>query len=257
MKKDASLLAGARAVLCAAALGLAAGAAHAASPPQGLALPAGARIGVVNLLDPEVTHFHRAHEVRDGFLKTYSVNWPLNTLLLGVLNEGLTQMGFAVLLVAPPDRSRLREECFLNAALARGLPKECAALLAKLAGTSHLDAVIALGPGLNDSAHATRARRRDLPEYLRGWCVVSGPDAAKAAPLLLNFTELLLIGAPANGVQLAAREPGGDPQSWTDYQPPADLRAIPAQQLDQLQPLFSAMLRQQADALLARLTVAR
>ncbi len=78
-----------------------------------------------------------------------------------------------------------------------------------------------------------------------------------AAPTLLSLTELLLIGVGPAGVQLADRQWGGDGQSWTGYQAPADLKALPAQQLDQLRPLFAAMLQRQADALLAHLQVAR
>ena len=43
---------------------------------------------------------------------------------------------------------------------------------------------------------------------------------------------------------------------WPGFQAPADLKAIPQTQLDQLQPLFSAMLKRQADALLGHLQLA-
>src|SRR2546430_13682002 len=53
-----------------------------------------------------------------------------------------------------------------------------------------------LGPGRNDSAHGDR--RRQLPEYLRGWCFVTAArgeeDTADKPPVLLDLTELLLIG---------------------------------------------------------------
>ena len=256
MRRITPALCAARAALCFAALCVASEAALAARHAQAPGLAPGARVGIVNLLDAEVTHFHAARQVQDSFLKTYKVSWPVNAMLLAALTEGLTKAGLrAVPAAATEDRSRVREECFLNAELARGLPKNCAALLAKLAGAEHLDALIVLGPGLNDGARAGRGRHTELPEYLRGWCVVSG-QRANSAPLLLNFTQLVLISVPAEGPVLIGRETGGEAQSWPDYQAPADLKAMKEEQIDPLRPAFAAMLKQQADALLAHLQAA-
>jgi hypothetical protein len=246
-----------------AALGLVAmlvgaGAAAAAKKPLDLQLPAGARVGVVNLLDAEVTHFHASRQLPNSFLKTYAVSWPVSAMLLAAVRERLTQLGLVVVpLAASEELSRARENCILDAELARGLPKPCAAPFARLAAAQGVAALIVLGPGRNDSAHAAGSRHRELPEYLRGWCFLSGEGAPDSTPLLLDLTELLLIGVVPGGAQLFDREWGGDGPRWTGFTPPADLKAIPEQQLDQLQPLFGAMLQQQAGALLGHLQVAR
>ena len=228
----------------------------AARPPPALALPAGARVGVVNLLDPEVTHFHASRHIENSFLKTYTVSWSISAMLLAAVKDRLGQLGLTAVPVAAGDAlRRARESCFLDAALAKGLPKECAALYAQLAASSGLSAIIALGPGRNDSAHAGGARHKDLPEYLRGWCFVTGgPDPQ---PVLLDMTELLLVGVSGSHAELFGRAWGGDGKSWTGYQPPADLKAFSEQQLNQLQPLYGAMLKQQADTALAPLQLAR
>jgi hypothetical protein len=67
-----------RAALCAALLGVIPAMLHAAHPPASLALPAGARVGIVNLLDAEVTHFHASRQIENSFLKTYTVTWPVD-----------------------------------------------------------------------------------------------------------------------------------------------------------------------------------
>ncbi len=231
--------------------------AQAAPRSEQLPLPVGARVGVVNLLDAEVTHFHSAHRMQDGFLKTYPVNWSVGAMLGEALRERLTQLGFVAVPVAPGDAlSRAREECFLNANLAKPLSKGCAAPYAQLAASEKLAALIVLGPGLNDSTHAQATRRKELPEYLRGWCVVSGEDAS--APTLLNLTELLLIGLTPKGPLIVDREWGGArTQTWSGFTAPADLKALPTAQLDQLQPLFAALLKEQAGALLEHLEVMR
>ena len=243
----------------AAALSLLGGTAVAAPKPTDLQLVAGAHVAVVNLLDAEVTHFHASRRLENSFLKTYTVDWPVSGMLMEALRERLAQMGLVpVAAAATEPLRRAREACFLNAALAKGLPKTCAPLFAQLAAAEHVDAIIVMGPGLNDSAHGRR--RRELPEYLRGWCLVSEPrgaeDTADKAPVLLNLTELLLIGLSAPGAEIYAREWGGDQlQTWGGFKPPPDLKDIPAQQLGQLQPLFALMLKQQASGLLGHLQV--
>jgi hypothetical protein len=246
------------AALVTAALTVAAGVALAAGPPAGLQLPPGARVGVVSLLDPQVTHFHASRKLEDSFLKTYPVNWSVSAILLGAVKDGVTQRGLTVVPVGPSDElRRSRETCFLDAALAKGLPKPCGPLYAQLAAAERLDAIIVLGPGRNDSAHAGSTRHKELPEYLRGWCFVTGAGAPDTAPTLLNLTELLLVQASGGSARLVGREWGGNGQSWTGYRAPPDLKAFSAAQLDELQPLFSAMLKQQAERLLTPLPLKR
>jgi hypothetical protein len=227
-------------------------------PPSNLQLMPGARVAVVSVLDAELTHFHGARQIENSFLKTYPVGWSVNAMLLGAVRERLAQLGLVGVLLAPSDElSRARESCFLDASLGKGLPRACERPYARFALEQHVAALIVLGPGRNDSAHAARGRRRDLPEYLRGWCFVTGKGAATAAPELLNLTELLLLGVSADGARLFDREWGGDAGSWSSYQAPQDLKAFPDVQLNQLQPRFAAALQEQAGRLLAHLEVAR
>jgi hypothetical protein len=228
-------------------------AAKAAAP---LPVPAGTRVGVINLLDAEVTHFHESRHIENSFLKTYPVNWPVNAMLLAGVKDRLTQLGLVpVPLAASDELRRARENCFLDAALAKGLPKECGKLFARLGAAEHLGVLIVLGPGRNDSAHAGGARHHELPEYLRGWCFVTGQAGADAPPQLINLTELLLIGVNPSTAALSDREWGGDGGNWSGYRAPADLKAIPDAQLDQLRPQFDALLRGQVQALFAYLQV--
>jgi hypothetical protein len=223
-----------------------------------LHLPNASRVGVINLVDAEVTHFHAAVHLEDSYLKTYTLSWQVGPLLVATVSGPLIQQGLVVVPLAPSDElARARERCFLNAALARGLPKECVPLYAHLAGAQRLSAIIVLGPGRNDAAHAGGARHKELPDYLRGFSFVTGEGGADAAPLLLDLTELLLIRADPESAELIDREWGGNGGAWTGYRSPPDLKAIPAAQLDQLQGLYAAMLKQQAEQLLAHLQVAR
>jgi hypothetical protein len=230
----------------------------AAQKPVILQLPAGARIGVVSLLDPEVTHFHASRQIENSFLKTYPVGWQVNAMLLSSVRERLTQLSLIPVPLSPTEElAHARESCFLDAALARGLPKSCEPLYTRFAATQRLAAVIVLGPGRNDSAHADGSRHKELPEYLRGWCFVTGKGKPAEPPTLLNFTELLLVDTSTNEVRLADREWGGEGAGWNGYREPPDLKAFPNALLDELQPLYGALLQKQADGLFAHLQVTR
>jgi hypothetical protein len=225
----------------------------AAQAPPAVGVGAGDRVGLVNLLDAEVTHFHAAHAVQDSYLKTYPVAWSVDGMLAEALRERLGQLQLVGVPLAPGAAlMRAREACFLDANLEKPLPKECAAAYQELAAREHLAALIVLGPGLNNALHAQAGRRRDLPEYLRGWGMAS---AESGAPTLLDLTELVLIAVTPRGTVLAGRAWGGSLSAAAPaLAPPVDLKALTAAQLDALRPLYAQLLGTQANLVLTHLT---
>ncbi|MBS0376947.1 MAG: hypothetical protein JSS29_00565 [Proteobacteria bacterium] len=224
--------------------------ARAAHAPAELTLGAGARIGIVNLVDAELTHYHAARHVQDGFLKTYPLSWSVAAMLAEALRDPLAALGLTgVALVPPESLRRAREACFLNANLEKALPRECVAPYGEVLASQKVQALIVLGPGLNDGTHAGGARRRELPEYLRGWCLASGEGEAQAQAL--NLTELILVAPGARGAQLLARVYGGSaPES--PVAAPADPKSPTAQELEALRAVFAGLLARQCAALFAQ-----
>jgi hypothetical protein len=237
----------------------AAATAYAAKPPPPLELRSGARIGLISVLDAEVTHFHAAAQVIASSLKTQPVGWRVDLMLGAVLQAPLAGLGLTAVALPPGEAvSGLREECFLDANLTKPLSKQCAAPYAAIAIAQHLDAIIVLGPGLNNALHADSTRRKELPDYLRGWCVLTDGRSPASLPTLLNLTEMLLIVNTPQGAVLAARDWGGvSSSSWTGFTPGPDPKQLGNAQLEQLQPLFEAMVRSQAQRLLEHVHVAR
>jgi len=218
-----------------------------------LMLAKGARIGVVSLLDPEVTHFHSARSIKDAFLKTSTVDWPVAAMLTDALKDRAGQMGLVLVPLAVTDELDLgRDSCFINGSFAKGLPKECVRAFDHLGSAEGVQAVIVLAPGLNDGTHGGSARRKDLPDYLRGWGFVTGEAASPdGKPSLFNMTEMLLVAPGAKGPVLRGREWGGSYSlEWTSFSPPADLKEISAQAINELQPLFAGILSRQTARLL-------
>lgn len=226
-----------------------------AKDPTSVSLQRGARVGVLNMLDSELAHFHASKVLSQSFLKTPAVNWPLDSLLNAAVTPRLTQDGLVpVSLAAPEDLMHIRDEVFVDSSVAKGLPRETARQLANLAAAEHLDALIVLAPSLNNSAQAGGAVRRSLPDYLRGLGFVTSDTGEK--PSLFNMTQMLLIAIGPDGARLKAREWGGAyAEDWTDYVAPADLKQFPPEQLDSLQPLFGRILARQASRLLDWITV--
>ncbi len=236
----------------------AASVAVAAKSQAPLELRSGARVGIVTVLDAEVTHFHAAAQVMASSLKTQAVAWGAEPMLGQALQGPLSELHLVPVPLPPGEAlSDMREECFLEANLTKPLSKQCAAAYAGLAAAQRLDAIVILGPGLNNSAHAEGTRRKDLPDYLRGFCVLTDGRAPGSAPQLLNLTEMLLIANTPQGAVLSGREWGGvSSSSWTGFTALADPKQLSDAQIEQLQPLFAAMVRGQAQLLLGNLRVA-
>lgn len=214
-----------------------------AKDPTQLMLHKGARVGVVNIMDAEVTHFHASKNLAESFFKTHLLNWNLDSMLADAVSQRLTQLELvAVPLGASDALLHDRDENFLNNSVAKGLSKEVARQFAQMAAAERLEALIVLAPALNNSSQAGGgAYRKDLPDYLRGWGYVTGDP--KTAPVLFNMTQVLLIGITPDGAKLQARDWGGEyTDQWADYVAPPDPKRPPLDLLDKLQPLFGRIL---------------
>jgi len=219
----------------------------------------GAQIGVVNLLNAEVMHYHAAKDINDSFLKIQAVNWSVDDMLTEALKGQLEQLGLTLTALTPTDSlERARESCFVNAALAAGLPRNCSSPILEQASSAGVEYLIVMAPGLNNAAHAGSSRSEGVTEAMRGWGFLTRERAgAKDKPTLFNEIELLLISIGPEGATLRARQWGGAYSlQWQGYTLPPDPKAIPLEQLDQLQPLFAAMLSRQTKDLLGQIQVA-
>jgi hypothetical protein len=218
----------------------------------------GAQIGVVNLLGPQLMHYHGARSLKDSFVKVQAVDWSVDDMLNDALDAQLAQLGLTPVPLAVTDSlARSREDCFVNARLVKGLPKECSEPLTKLAASAGVDFLIVMAPGLNNSDHTGGTRHDGLSETLRGWGFLTHEqDGLRDKPTVFNETELLLIGITPGGATLRARQWGGDYlRQWQTYAAPTDLKEMTATELNDLQPLFAGVLSQQTRDLLGHVRV--
>jgi hypothetical protein len=226
-----------------------------AKDPTQLMLHKGARVGIVNMMDAEVTHFHGSKVLSESFFKTHLVNWNVDSMLVDAVSPRLTQLELVpVPLGATEALMHDRDQNFINNSVAKGLPKDLARQFTQLAAAERLEALIVLAPGLNNSSNAAGGPfRKDLPDYLRGWEYVTGETLK---PVLLNLTQVLLIGITPDGAKLQAREWGGGyTDEWADYVAPADPKRPPVEVLDKLQPYFARILNKQGGRVTEWITV--
>jgi hypothetical protein len=223
-----------------------------------LTLARGARVGVINLLDSEVTHYHAAKSIKDTSLRTEPVGWSVADMLVDALKDRAAQMGLVLVPLAVTDElDRARESCFLNGNFNKSLPKDCVAPFQHLGTAERVEATIVLAPGVNNTAHAGSTRRKELPEYIRGWGFVTGDESSPdGKPTLFSMTEMLLIAPSTEGPVLRGREWGGSYSlEWSNFVAPANIKDIPAKNYNQLQPLFAGILARQAARLLDQIQV--
>jgi len=222
-------------------------------------LPRGARIGIVNLLDPEITQFYGSSDIKDSFLKTHTVEWQIDGMLNDAVKPRMTQMGLELVPMAPSEGlSRGRQDYFIDNSVSKGgLPKACAAQLSQMAAAEHLDAFVLLVPAANDFQHGGSTRRKDLPEYLRGWgFVTNSNDRPGSKPAVFNMSQLLLVSARGGAALLRDVEWGGEYNYiWPNFTAPADIHEVPAAEIDKLRPLFVDVLTRETGRLLDHIEV--
>jgi hypothetical protein len=211
-------------------------------------LPKGTAIGVVSILNREVMHYHSARETIDSYVKIHAVNWNVDEMLLTALQAQPAASNLTLIPVAPSDAlMRSRESCFVNAALASGLPKNCSAPLVELANSAGVSYLIVMAPGLNNEDHSDGGPRLRTSSMLRGWGFVTHEFAgAKDKPNLFCEVELLLIAVTPEGATLRTRAWGGSYNyQWLTYTVPPDPKEFPAEELEQLRPPFATILGRQ------------
>jgi hypothetical protein len=134
------------------------------------ALPAGARIGIIDMSSTDVTHFHVGHSNVQSFMRTYSVDWPISDIIDAPLAAELTSAGFEPVQVEASDElHRRRRSWIISKPESARLSRACLAELARIAAAQDLSALIIVAPGPNSSPDNVEGNPlRRLPAYIQG-----------------------------------------------------------------------------------------
>ena len=119
----------------------------AGSQPVRLQLPPGARIGILNVLEPQMTHVDVGSLRVDSFSKVYNVDWDIPGYISRTIENDLRARGnytvIPIAVNAPADWKQSRSNSILSAVNA-WMPGDLKAYLEQAAEENRLDVIISV-----------------------------------------------------------------------------------------------------------------
>lgn len=213
------------------------------------ALPAGARIGIIDMVSTDVTHFHVGRSSLRSFMRTYNAEWPAAEIIDAPLASELKSAGFEPVAVEPSDQlHRQRRSWIVSDPESAKLPKACLEELARIATAENLSALIIVASGTNASPDNVEGNPlRKLPAYVQGWGFsTSDASGGTTRPVVFNLTQMLFVRKAGDGAELDYREWGGGyVYEWPGFEPGPDLKAVPQTEIDKLRPVIADVLQRQ------------
>lgn len=214
-----------------------------------LAVPAGGRIGIIDMMAPDVTHFHVGATPVKSFLRTYRASWSIADVIDEPLIWSLTNAGLEPVSIQASELLRRQKQSWIvQNPLAQKLPRGCLEELGRVITEERLSALLIIAPGPNVSPESVEGNRlKKLPEYIQGWGFsTSDEPGGLTKPVVFNLTQILLVGKTTDGVRLEHREWGGNyVYEWADFTLPADIKTLPDVEIAKLRPVVTDVMKRQ------------
>jgi hypothetical protein len=232
-------------------------ASSAVSGADALAIPAGARIGIIDMMSSDVTHFHIGATPVKSFLRTYRAPWSVADVIDEPIIWSLTNAGLEPVAVTASDLLRRQKGKWIVAnPQATKLSRDCLEEMQRLLDEQKLSALILIAPGPNSSPESVEGNSlKKLPEYIQGWGFsTSDEPGGLTKPVVFNLTQMLLVGKTTDGVRLEHREWGGSyVYEWTNFTPPPDMKTLPDAEVAKLRPVITDVMKRQIARLVPHL----
>jgi hypothetical protein len=207
------------------------------------AIPAGARIGVIDFVTNDVTHFHLGRSDVTNFLRTYRPNWGPAELIDDPLITSLIGAGFQPVGVETSEELyKERDSWLIQKPRANKLPRGCLKELGRIMVEQNLAALIVVAPGANtDPEFDARNRLTRLPRTTQGFGILTTDEPGGiTTPAVFDFTQLVVVAQTADGPRLVFRDWGGTRLfDLADFDPGANLKALSNAQLAPLRPVIA------------------
>jgi hypothetical protein len=219
-----------------------------------LSLPAGSRVGIIAMLPTDVTHYHVGKTPQGSFMRTYRVQWPASELIDDPLAAEIKKAGFEPVFLDPSEVLRRQSRpWFIATSQAPRLPNAAMEEIQRIIAAENLKALIVVAPGPNANPESVAGNRlRRLPVYVQGWGFSTSDEPnGIEKPVVFNLVQMLLFGQSGNNLVLAFREWGGGfVYEWANFSPGADLKTLPAEEIDKFRPVVSDVLQRQIGRLM-------
>jgi hypothetical protein len=226
-----------------------------------VSLPVGARVGIIVMMPTDVTHYHVGKNPSASFMRMYRVEWAASEVVDDPLAGQVKGAGFEPVFLDPSETLRRQaRQWIVMAPTSAKLPNAAVEELDRIITAENLQALIIVAPGPNSNPESVSGNRlRKLPAYVQGWGFSTSDDAGGITkPVVFNLTQMLLIGKPTNRpAELEFREWGGGfVYEWANFDPGADLKALPQSEIDKFRPVISDVLQRQMSRLMPHMKVA-
>jgi hypothetical protein len=232
-----------------------------ASAADSLALPVGARVGIIVMMHADLTHYHVAKSTVASFMRTYRIGWPVSEVVDDPIAVMLKGLGFEPVFLDPPQPLwRQRQAWIVSNPRDDELPRAAEEEIGRILTAENLQALVIVAPGSNTQPEPVEGNRlRRLPTYVQGWGFSTSdePDGI-ATPVVFNLTQMLVVARDGESAELILREWGGAyVYQWPGFQPGSNLKALSAKEISTFRPVMQDILQKQIDRLTPSITVAQ
>ncbi len=220
--------------------------------------PQGARVGIINLLEPYATHQNISSFATKNFTKTYPVDWDMPAYAQDKLKTLLEKdAGFTVVEIKvsdPQTREQLRlsmiEQVILSESAPPTVPPQGARSLDKVSDPHDVEAVIVIGSYSGPSPFKSAEERLKVQGYglftrklfggiFGGFLSFRKAYAyAQIGVVVFKVQPVIYIGAARTIVK------GRHLRPIKDFNWDADLRNLPESELDQAKPLIQGFINE-------------
>jgi hypothetical protein len=117
------------------------------SQPVRLQLPSGARIGILNVLEPQMTHSHVGSLRFDGFTTSHEVDWDIPGYMNRAIGDNLKARGNDILVPLAANAAEEWRQSTANAIIRAAnwrIPSDLRTFLEKAALENRLDAIVSV-----------------------------------------------------------------------------------------------------------------
>jgi hypothetical protein len=216
-------------------------------------IPAGARIGIIDIVTNDVTHYHVGRTEVNSFLRIYRSSWNPAVFIEDSLATALRGAGFEPVAVEASDTLyKERQAWIIQNPKANKLPRGCLKELGRIMAEQNLPALIIAAPGANTDPEFVWSK---LPDSVQGFGFSTNDEPnGITKPAVFDFTQIVVVAQTPDGPRLVARDWGGDrAHEWPGFDPGGNLKALTDAQLAPLRPLFAEAMKKRIATFVPRL----
>jgi hypothetical protein len=214
-------------------------------------IPAGARVGIIDMVTSDVVHFHIGRAELNNFMRTYRGNWAPADIIDDPLIAGLTAAGFQPVAVPVSEKLRgERQSWIVEKPRSERLPRGCMKELGRIMREQNLGGLVVVAAGANsDPEYVEDDRYSRLPGTVQGLGFSTSDLPIGSTKVgVFDFTQFIVIAKVDDDPELVLRDWGGNRvYDWPDFDPGDNIKALSDELIAQLRPVFADAIKKRID----------